>query len=258
MTNAKRLEALKRLKEEMRQPLFRTSIQKRRDCLSQIVPLLNFADVYYENAMPIADILGRPGFSSNMYEQSFARMDYLIGQAITELEDDLTPRKLVEFQAEDEKAASPLEKAVTSELVQKVKQQAESFQKPDQAIWNELMARFSWIGCPKEDLALIGSLDSLLRPLNGGYTMLPPRMRHIPGSKMPQAPVYYQRQGKQSSPVINVTNSTANKIHQIFVASSLEAKAQAKVLMSDLARPNICFRPWWDLIRPGEECSFWN
>lgn len=91
MTNAQRLENLKQLKKTLRDSSFRSSIQARRDCLAQIVPLLNFNDVYYANAVPIADVLGRPGFSSNMYNQTFARMDSLVGQAIVELEHDLTP-----------------------------------------------------------------------------------------------------------------------------------------------------------------------
>src|SRR6266705_3736283 len=92
MTNGQRLEKLRRLKETLRDSSFRSSIQARRDCLAQIVPLLNFSEVYYANAVPIADFLGRPGFSSNMYEQTFARMDSLVGQAIVELEHDLTPQ----------------------------------------------------------------------------------------------------------------------------------------------------------------------
>lgn len=93
MTGAERLETLRHLKEEMRHSEFRTSIQKRRDCLSKIVPLLNFNNVYYGNALPIADILGRPGFTSNMYEHAFARMDLIIGQAITELDQGQVARK---------------------------------------------------------------------------------------------------------------------------------------------------------------------
>src|SRR5262249_12596133 len=58
--------------------------------LSVIVPLLNFNDVYYSNAVPIADVLGRPGFSSNFYDHDFAQIDSIVSQAINELERGLT------------------------------------------------------------------------------------------------------------------------------------------------------------------------
>lgn len=54
------------------------------------------------------------------------------------------------------------------------------------------MARFCWVGCPKEDLDLISGLDALLMPLNGGYTMMPPRARMVPGAAIPPPPPYYQ------------------------------------------------------------------
>jgi hypothetical protein len=66
-------------------------MQTRRDVLAAIVPLLNFNEVYYANAVPIADVLGRPGFSSRFYDQKFAQMDFIISQAITELEHGVTP-----------------------------------------------------------------------------------------------------------------------------------------------------------------------
>lgn len=54
---------------------------------------------------------------------------------------------------------------------------------------------------------------------------------------------------------IKITPSTdaspINAMHQIFVASSMEAKAQAKVLIRELANPDIKFRPWWETARPG-------
>src|SRR6266536_1744697 len=65
MTNDDRLLELRRQRDFLRAPDFRTSMQTRRDVLSLIVPLLNFNEVYYSNAVPIADVLGRPGFSSN-------------------------------------------------------------------------------------------------------------------------------------------------------------------------------------------------
>jgi hypothetical protein len=66
-----------------------------------------------------------------------------------------------------------LQETSTTKLVEIIRQQAESWKQPDEAIWNELMARFCWIGCPKEDSALIGSLDSVLRPLNRFWPKTP-------------------------------------------------------------------------------------
>ncbi len=91
MENTQRLKVLKRLRKEMRQSLGFMNVEARRDFLSQLVPLLNFNDVYYANALRPVDILGRPNFSVNAYEQSYAQLDSLVGQAITELEHELTP-----------------------------------------------------------------------------------------------------------------------------------------------------------------------
>lgn len=105
-----------------------------------------------------------------------------------------------------------LQETATNELVERIKLQAELFQKPnnDDAVWNELMKRYGWVGCPKEDLALIGSLDVLLRPLNKGYTMLPPRIRQLPDAGIPPPPLYYQRKVKLSQ-VTNVSPTQAEK-----------------------------------------------
>ena len=65
MTSDERLLELRRQRDFLRGPEFHTSVQARRDILSLIVPLLNFNDVYYSNAVPVADVLGRPGFSSD-------------------------------------------------------------------------------------------------------------------------------------------------------------------------------------------------
>jgi len=108
-----------------------------------------------------------------------------------------------------------LQETPTNELVEKVKLQAESWQKPDEAIWNELIARYRWIGCPKEDLALIAGLDLVLRPLNRGNTMLPPRAIQIPGTGVPPPPLYYQGKVKLSQ-VINMSAG------QTTMKSSLE------------------------------------
>src|SRR5437016_9016807 len=91
MTNEDRLLELRRQRDLLRGPEFRTSVQGRRDILSAIVPLLNFNEVYYSNAVPVADVLGRPGFSSSFYEHAFAQMDSIVSQAINELEHGATP-----------------------------------------------------------------------------------------------------------------------------------------------------------------------
>jgi hypothetical protein len=91
MTNDDRLLELRRQRDFLRGPGFRTSLQARRDSLSLIVPLLNFNEVYYSNAMRIADALSRPGFSSTFYDQAYAQMDSILSQAINELECGVTP-----------------------------------------------------------------------------------------------------------------------------------------------------------------------
>jgi hypothetical protein len=91
MTNDERLLELRRQREFLRGPEFRISLQGRRDILSTIVPLLNFNEVYYSNAVPVADVLGRPGFSSGFYDHAYAQMDSIVSQAITELERGVRP-----------------------------------------------------------------------------------------------------------------------------------------------------------------------
>lgn len=93
MTNDERLAELRRQHSLLRSPQFRISVQGRRDILSAIVPLLNFNDTYYANAVPIADVLGRPGFSSNFYDQAFAQIDSIVSQAIAELQHGITVTK---------------------------------------------------------------------------------------------------------------------------------------------------------------------
>src|SRR5438876_3240500 len=91
MTNDDRLLELRRQRELLRGREFRTSIQGRRDILSTIVPLLNFNEVHYSNAVPIADVLGRPGFSPSFYDHAHAQIDSIVSQAINELECGVTP-----------------------------------------------------------------------------------------------------------------------------------------------------------------------
>jgi hypothetical protein len=91
MTSNERLLELRRQRDFLRGPEFRTSVQGRRDILSVIVPLLNFNEVYYSNAVPVADVLGRPGFSSNFYDHAYAQMDSIVSQAINELECGVIP-----------------------------------------------------------------------------------------------------------------------------------------------------------------------
>lgn len=205
MTSEKRLESLKRLKEEMKRDSFRTSIQQRRDCLSRIVPLLDFNNLYYENAFSVADILGRPGFTNNMYVQAFARIDNLVGQAIAELE-----HHSLGSHASDTSSGIDPQRTPTPDLVLIVRERAESFQKPEQndVFWKELVARYLWIGCPKEDLALIADLDRLLRPLNNGYTMLPPQVVPVRGASISPPPPYYQSKVRLSQVIGNPAKQT--------------------------------------------------
>ena len=91
MNNEERLEVLKRMKEAILSPPFRTSLAQRREWLNQVVPLLNFNSHYHSNAIPVADILSRAGFSTSMYEHAEAHLQSLVGQAIAELEQNLTP-----------------------------------------------------------------------------------------------------------------------------------------------------------------------
>jgi len=82
---------LRRQRDFLRGPFRTSSPQARRDILSIIVPLLNFNEVYYSNAVPIADVLGRPGFSSNFYDHAYAQIDSILSQAINELECGVAP-----------------------------------------------------------------------------------------------------------------------------------------------------------------------
>lgn len=93
MKSPERLAALKKLiKEHERNPNVLRPTQSRLRWLGQAVPLLNFNPVLHENAMSAADILARPNFSSNMYEQMEGRILLIVQQGITELEHDLTPQ----------------------------------------------------------------------------------------------------------------------------------------------------------------------
>jgi hypothetical protein len=91
MTNAERASELKRLRTRVQNGDLRADLHARRDLLSSIVLLLNFNDLYHVNAAQFADILTREGFSSSMYEGCEARLDVIMGQAVTELEHSLTP-----------------------------------------------------------------------------------------------------------------------------------------------------------------------
>lgn len=91
MTNSQRVSELKRLQTIVQNNGLRRDIRERRNLLGSIVPLLNFDEVYHVNAQQFADILARQGFSSGMYESCEARLDVIMGQAITEPEHNLTP-----------------------------------------------------------------------------------------------------------------------------------------------------------------------
>lgn len=91
MTNAERASELKQLRAQLGGEDFRMNIRTRRGILGRIVPLLNFDSVYHANSQQFADILSQEGFMSGTYESAEARLDVLMAQAITELENDLTP-----------------------------------------------------------------------------------------------------------------------------------------------------------------------
>jgi hypothetical protein len=121
MTNNERLLELQRQRDFLRGPFRTSSPRTRRDVLSVILPLLNFNEAYYSNAMPVADILGRPGLSSRLYSQAFAQIDSLVSQAINELECGVTPApataKLTdehEQRPQNAQAQGRFQKAVTS------------------------------------------------------------------------------------------------------------------------------------------------
>ena len=143
-----------------------------------------------------------------------------------------------------------LRETPTSELVRITKGLVACGNELNKAVLDELMLRYGWPGCPPEDLVLIGELDvSLLRMLNGGNTQLPPRIRAIPGAKPTPVPAYYQ--SRKTDFQMNTSSSTNKNPHKVFVASSMEAKNQANILIRDLAQPDITFVPWWESVRPG-------
>jgi hypothetical protein len=82
---------LKRLRGCLGSNTFRTNLRFRRETLGQIVPLLNFNNVYHTNALQFADTLSREGFTSGMYESCQGRLSVLVEQEINELKHDLTP-----------------------------------------------------------------------------------------------------------------------------------------------------------------------
>lgn len=118
-----------------------------------------------------------------------------------------------------------LQETPTRELVGIVRERAERYQKPRGAIWNELTTRFSWPGCPKEDSTLIGSLDSFLRPLNNGHTMLPPRIRNDPNVGVPPPPPYYRNKVSLSQ-VLNLPTAQSNKPSSANDAQVIALKSQ--------------------------------
>jgi len=92
MTNAERASELRRLRGHLGGKQFRMDLRIRREILKRIVPLLNFSQVYHTNPLQFADMMSQEGFSSRMDESCEGRLDVLVGQAINELEHDLTPR----------------------------------------------------------------------------------------------------------------------------------------------------------------------
>jgi len=85
MKPGERLVALKKLRLPVRPEEWAT-IEERKAWLEQVVPLLNFNAVYYDNFLRVANVLGRPGFNSSMYDHAAAQVESLVHLAITELE----------------------------------------------------------------------------------------------------------------------------------------------------------------------------
>jgi len=118
-----------------------------------------------------------------------------------------------------------LQETPTAELVQITKGLAACGNDLNMIVLGELIQRYSWHGCPPEDLALIGELDvSLLRQLNGGCTMLPPRTRQLPGATIRPAPQSYQKQ--INLPEANIMTSTEATKHQAAETNSGSAVKQ--------------------------------
>jgi len=85
MKPGERLAALKKLRLPVRPEEWAT-IEERKAWLEQVVPLLNFNAVYYDNVLRVANVLGRPGFNSSMYDHAAAQVESLVNLAVTELE----------------------------------------------------------------------------------------------------------------------------------------------------------------------------
>jgi len=119
-----------------------------------------------------------------------------------------------------------LQETPTTELVEIIRQRAEAWEKPDKAIWNELMTRYRWIGCPKGDRALIHSLDSVLRLLNNGRTQLPPGVIQVSGAGIPPPPPYYQKKISLSQVATVVQTKYAES--QRFGQTMLEGRRQLR------------------------------
>lgn len=86
MTTAERITELQQLLSRIQDGQLRSDLVERRRILSRATGLLAFSPMHQANAMQAADILGKPGFSSSMYEGMEGRMEIILGQAITELE----------------------------------------------------------------------------------------------------------------------------------------------------------------------------
>lgn len=117
----------------------------------------------------------------------------------------------------------------------------------------ELQTRYAYQNCPPADQAYIEQLDrTSFQPLYG-RTKLPPRSISVNSAAPAPVPIYYQRHNNTS----NLPNLTLKSLHKpgnkvtVFVASSSEAKSQAKALIRDLVHDGISFLPWWESVRPG-------
>jgi hypothetical protein len=91
MVPSERADELKRLRARVQAGDLRVDVNERSDILAEIVPLMNFNDTYHLNAQQFADYLVQPGRTNSFYEAIEARLNVLMGQAVAELEHNLTP-----------------------------------------------------------------------------------------------------------------------------------------------------------------------
>lgn len=115
----------------------------------------------------------------------------------------------------------------TAELVRAACDQAQAGSIADD-ILKELGIRYVYRGCPAEDKAMIAGFDrAVVIPLFG-FTKLPPETIHLPGTKKPTVPAYYQMQqvkgpglSEKSASVFDSTKSVITKISENMASKKI-------------------------------------